>query len=64
MDLRINTVRNRVSAADRASVLPPETFDAVVDAVLDRFQERLAMRETAEEERDPQASIAPRPWSA
>ena len=64
MDLRINSVRNRVSVTDGASPLPPETLDTIVDAVLFRFDQRLAMRETAEDERDPQASVAPHGWSA
>jgi hypothetical protein len=64
MDLRINTISNRVSVADAASPLPPETLDTIVEAVLSRFEQRLATRQMAEDERDPQASVAPRPWSA
>ncbi len=64
MDLRVNTVRNRVSVADRANPLPPEAVETIVEAVLYRLDERLATRESAEAERDPQASVASRPWVA
>jgi hypothetical protein len=62
MDLRINEINSNVIAAGRSTFLAPEMLSAIVEAVLAELDRRQRERQTAEQEREPQQGVAPRPW--
>jgi hypothetical protein len=61
MDLRINEITSNVVAADRNTFLSPDMLRSIVEAVLAEMERRRHLNQSAEDERELQRGVAPRP---